>query len=198
MPNPAPGNKRRLKSFKRMLGNYDLDERVLALEAAIRKIPSRRATRVGQADRDILRLEMIADVTVFEPVTIPRVATVDDPNRYSAGVTHPWRLISTESAGSRSSEAVFHRTKEDGILVGQQRAGERRRLRVGQPVEAGVERMTGASKNYRPNARAAYNGGRARADLHSVEPTTQPFLAARYPALTASTSVMYFPCLVLP
>jgi hypothetical protein len=83
----APRN-RVVWSFRWILGTCVLDERVLTVEEAIRKMTSRRATRVGQADCDILRVGMIADVMAFEPVTIPYVATVDHPNPYSAGV-HP-------------------------------------------------------------------------------------------------------------
>ena len=47
---------------------------------------SRPATRVGLADRGILRPAMMADVTVFDPATIRDVATFNDSNRYATGV----------------------------------------------------------------------------------------------------------------
>jgi dihydroorotase/N-acyl-D-amino-acid deacylase len=75
-------------SFPRILGHYVRDERVLTLEEAIRKMTSKAAARVHLADRGILRPGMIADITVFDPVTIRDVATFDQPNHYSVGVRH--------------------------------------------------------------------------------------------------------------
>jgi N-acyl-D-amino-acid deacylase len=73
-------------SFPRILGKYVRDEHLLTLEEAVRKMTSRPATRVGLADRGILRAGLIADITVFDPATIRDVATFEDPNRYSTGV----------------------------------------------------------------------------------------------------------------
>ena len=78
-------------SFPRILGKYVREERLLTLEEAIRKMTSRAATRVGLADRGILREGMMADITVFDPATIRDVATFEDPNHYSAGVK--WVLV---------------------------------------------------------------------------------------------------------
>jgi dihydroorotase/N-acyl-D-amino-acid deacylase len=78
-------------SFPRILGKYVRDERLLTLEEAIRKMTSRPATRVGFADRGVLRPGMMADITVFDPATIRDVATFDDPNHYSVGVK--WVLV---------------------------------------------------------------------------------------------------------
>jgi N-acyl-D-amino-acid deacylase len=73
-------------SFPRILGQYVRDEHLLTLEDAIRKMTSRPATRVGLADRGILRAGLMADITVFDPATIRDVATFEEPNRYSTGV----------------------------------------------------------------------------------------------------------------
>lgn len=78
-------------SFPRILGKYVREERLLTLEEAIRKMTSRAATRVGLADRGILREGMMADITVFDPATIRDVATFEDPNHYSTGVK--WVLV---------------------------------------------------------------------------------------------------------
>jgi N-acyl-D-amino-acid deacylase len=78
-------------SFPRILGKYVRDEHLLTLEDAIRKMTSRPATRVGLADRGILRAGLMADITVFDPATIRDVATFEDPNRYSTGVK--WVLV---------------------------------------------------------------------------------------------------------
>jgi N-acyl-D-amino-acid deacylase len=75
-------------SFPRILGHYVRDEHLLTLEEAIRKMTSKAAARVHLTDRGLLRPGMMADLTIFDPVTIRDVATFDQPNRYSVGVRH--------------------------------------------------------------------------------------------------------------
>ncbi len=75
-------------SFPRILGKYVRDERALTLEEAIRKMTSKAATRVHLTDRGILRPGMMADITIFDPVTIHDGSTFDDPKHYSIGIRH--------------------------------------------------------------------------------------------------------------
>jgi N-acyl-D-amino-acid deacylase len=75
-------------SFTRVLGKYVRDEKLISLEEAIRRFTSRPATRVGLADRGILRPGMKADVTIFNPATVRDVSTFVDPTHYSQGVEH--------------------------------------------------------------------------------------------------------------
>ena len=75
-------------TFPRILGRYVRDQKVLRLEEAIRKMTSQPATRVHLQDRGILRPNMAADVTVFDPATIRDVATFEDPMHYSVGVRY--------------------------------------------------------------------------------------------------------------
>ena len=75
-------------SFPRILGKYVRDEHVLTLEEAIRKMTSKAAARVHLTDRGILRAGMMADITIFDPLTIRDAATFDDPNHYSIGIRH--------------------------------------------------------------------------------------------------------------
>jgi len=75
-------------SFPRILGHYVRDQHLLTLEEAIRKMTSKAAARVHLVDRGVLRPGMAADITVFDANTIHDVATFEDPNRYSVGVTH--------------------------------------------------------------------------------------------------------------
>ncbi|PYS36128.1 MAG: hypothetical protein DMG14_25360 [Acidobacteria bacterium] len=75
-------------SFPRILGKYVRDEHLLTLEEAIRKMTSKAAASVHLHDRGILRPGIIADITIFDPVTIRDVSTFDDPNHYSIGVSH--------------------------------------------------------------------------------------------------------------
>ncbi len=75
-------------SFTRVLGKYVRDEQLIPMEEAIRRFTSRPATRVGLADRGILRAGMKADVTIFNPATVRDVSTFVDPTHYSQGIEH--------------------------------------------------------------------------------------------------------------
>lgn len=75
-------------SFTRVLGKYVRDEKLIPLEEAIRRFTSRPATRVGLADRGILRAGMKADVTIFNPATVRDISTFVDPTHYSQGIEH--------------------------------------------------------------------------------------------------------------
>ena len=75
-------------SFTRVLGKYVRDEKLIPLEEAVRRFTSRPATRVGLADRGILRAGMKADVTIFNPATVRDVSTFVDPTHYSQGIEH--------------------------------------------------------------------------------------------------------------
>ena len=75
-------------SFPRVLGKYVRDEKLIALEEAIRRFTSRPAARVGIADRGLLRPGFKADITIFNPETIIDRSTFEDPTHYSQGVEH--------------------------------------------------------------------------------------------------------------
>lgn len=75
-------------TFPRILGKYVRDEKLLRLEEAVRKMTSLPASRVGFRDRGILRPGMMADVVVFDPVTIRDVAAFKDPRHYSVGMKY--------------------------------------------------------------------------------------------------------------
>jgi dihydroorotase/N-acyl-D-amino-acid deacylase len=75
-------------SLPRILGRYVRELKVLTLEEAVRKMTSLPARRVRFHDRGLLRPGMAADITVFDPDRIRDVATFEDPNRYSEGVSY--------------------------------------------------------------------------------------------------------------
>ena len=75
-------------SFPRVLGKYVRDEKLIALEEAVRRFTSRPAARVGITDRGLLRPGMKADITIFDPATIRDVSTFVDPTHYSVGIPH--------------------------------------------------------------------------------------------------------------
>ncbi|HEY6065289.1 MAG TPA: D-aminoacylase [Thermoanaerobaculia bacterium] len=73
-------------SAARILGKYVRDEKVLPLEEAIRKMTSLPASRMGLADRGVLRPGMAADVVAFDPATVRDRSTYADPIHYSEGI----------------------------------------------------------------------------------------------------------------
>jgi len=75
-------------TFSRVLAEYVRNEHTMTLEDAVRKMTSLAASRVGIADRGILRPGMMADITVFDPSAIQDVASYNDPLRYAVGVKY--------------------------------------------------------------------------------------------------------------
>jgi N-acyl-D-amino-acid deacylase len=83
MPHPrAYGN------FARVLGKYVREEKLLPLEAAVRKLSSLPATNLGLDHRGFLREGYFADVVVFDPKTIADRATFEKPHQYAVGMRH--------------------------------------------------------------------------------------------------------------
>ncbi len=82
---PSP---RTYGSFPRILGQFVRDEALLSLEEAIRKMTGAPAARLGLRERGTIRDGAIADVVVFDPVTIRSNATYDEPRRYPDGIDH--------------------------------------------------------------------------------------------------------------
>jgi N-acyl-D-amino-acid deacylase len=75
-------------TYPRILGRYVREEKLFALEEAVRKMSGAVATRLGLRDRGLLREGMFADVVVFDDKTIVDLATPDKPHQISRGVEH--------------------------------------------------------------------------------------------------------------
>jgi dihydroorotase/N-acyl-D-amino-acid deacylase len=75
-------------SYPRILGRYVREEKLLSLEAAIRKMTGGPAARVGLKERGLLRVGMFADITVFDPTTVIDRATFESPNQYPVGIEY--------------------------------------------------------------------------------------------------------------
>jgi N-acyl-D-amino-acid deacylase len=75
-------------TFVRVLGRYALGERVLSLEAAVRKMTSLPARRLGLADRGTVAAGMAADLVVFDPDRVIDRATYERPHAFCEGVSH--------------------------------------------------------------------------------------------------------------
>ena len=83
MPHP-----RNYGTFPRVLGHYVREESVLSLEAAVHKMTGMPASRMGLADRGVLKADAFADVTVFDPEVVEQTGEWLDPARYPAGIEH--------------------------------------------------------------------------------------------------------------
>jgi N-acyl-D-amino-acid deacylase len=75
-------------SAPRILGHYVRDEHLMSLEEAVRKMTSLPASRMGLADRGIVRAGMAADLVAFDPDKIRDVSTYTDPLHYSEGIPY--------------------------------------------------------------------------------------------------------------
>jgi N-acyl-D-amino-acid deacylase len=75
-------------TFPRILGHYVRDLHLMPLEAAVRKMTSLAAQRVGLRERGLLRPGMFADITVFDPRTVVDRATFDDPHQTAVGIEY--------------------------------------------------------------------------------------------------------------
>ena len=73
-------------TFPRTLGKYVRDEKLLPLEAMIRKITSLPAARFGFSRRGALKPGYHADIVVFDPERIEDKATWQDPHQYPEGI----------------------------------------------------------------------------------------------------------------
>ncbi len=83
--NPHP---RSFGTFPRVLGEYVRQRSLLSLEDAVRKMTSLNATKIGLMDRGILRSQMAADITLFDPAKVKDLATYTEPFQYSEGITY--------------------------------------------------------------------------------------------------------------
>ena len=75
-------------TFPRILAKYVRDEHKLTLPEAIRKFTALPAEREHLADRGVIKRGMWADLVVFDPETIRDVATYENPNRLSEGMSY--------------------------------------------------------------------------------------------------------------
>jgi N-acyl-D-amino-acid deacylase len=84
-PHPHP---RLYGSTARVLGYYARDLGGLSLEHAVRRLGSDGAAILGLGDRGAVRPGAVADLVVFDPVTVADRATYDVPMRHPDGFVH--------------------------------------------------------------------------------------------------------------
>jgi N-acyl-D-amino-acid deacylase len=72
----------------RVLSQYVREEKIMALEEAIRKMTVLPATRFNLSDRGVLRPGKMADVLIFDPNKVNAPSTYDQPHAYSTGMEY--------------------------------------------------------------------------------------------------------------
>ena len=75
-------------TFPRVLAEYVKRRQVLTLEDAVRKMTSWPASRMGLADRGVLREGLRADIVMFDLSRIDDVASYDKPTGTPAGIDY--------------------------------------------------------------------------------------------------------------
>ena len=73
-------------STARVLGTYVRERGIVGLEAAVAKLSSVPAERVGLRDRGTVREGACADLVVFDPATVADLATYERPAVHPAGI----------------------------------------------------------------------------------------------------------------
>jgi N-acyl-D-aspartate/D-glutamate deacylase len=69
-----------------VLGDFVRERGVVDLETAVAKLSAVPAARVGLRDRGVLREGAVADVVVFDPLTVADLATYERPAVHPAGI----------------------------------------------------------------------------------------------------------------
>ena len=75
-------------NFARVLAKYVREEKLMPLEAAVRKLAALPAENLGLKERGRLQVGYFADVAVFDPAKIQDHATFDNPRQYATGMVH--------------------------------------------------------------------------------------------------------------
>ncbi|HKP88021.1 MAG TPA: D-aminoacylase, partial [Blastocatellia bacterium] len=95
-------------TFPRVLGRFAREKRWLTLEEAVRKMTSAPASRLGLADRGLIRKGMKADLVIFDPARVIDRSTFKEPQLLSVGIE---RVLV-------NGEAVWEQGKTTGRLPG--------------------------------------------------------------------------------
>ncbi len=98
-------------NFARVLAKYVRQEKLMPLEAAIRKLAALPAENLGLKQRGRLQSGYFADIAIFDPQTIQDHATFDNPRQYATGMVHVFVngvqvLKNGEHTGAKPGRAV--------------------------------------------------------------------------------------------
>jgi dihydroorotase/N-acyl-D-amino-acid deacylase len=73
-------------TFPRVLARYVREKHILTLEAALAKMTSMPARRLGLTDRGRVAEGLQADLVLFDPATVRDLATFEKPHQYPEGI----------------------------------------------------------------------------------------------------------------
>jgi N-acyl-D-amino-acid deacylase len=101
-------------TYPRILERYVRRLGLLSLEQAIFRMTGMVATKLGLADRGVLRPGAAADVVVFDPPRIHDRATYADPRRTPEGIDHvfvngAWTVKHGKHTGARAGKVLSKR-----------------------------------------------------------------------------------------
>lgn len=74
-------------TFPRVIRKYVLEERVLGLEQAVRKMTGQVAATLGIPDRGLIRTGHKADIVMLDLANIKDNATYEEPHRFPSGIS---------------------------------------------------------------------------------------------------------------
>jgi N-acyl-D-amino-acid deacylase len=103
-------------TFPRVLGKYVREEKVLALEEAVKKMTSLNAEKLGLQDRGLLKAGKKADLTIFDAQRVIDKATFQNPHQYPEGVEYvivngTMVLEKGQHSGAKPGRVLFGRGK---------------------------------------------------------------------------------------
>jgi N-acyl-D-aspartate/D-glutamate deacylase len=75
-------------TFPRILRKYVIEDKVITLEEAIRKMTSLPASKIGLKKRGIIKEGFHADILIFDPNDIKDKATYANPRKYPEGIKY--------------------------------------------------------------------------------------------------------------
>jgi len=75
-------------TFPRVLGKYSREEKIFDLPAAVMKMTSMPATKLGLPKRGLIAKDYYADIVVFNPETVIDNATFADPHQFPTGIEY--------------------------------------------------------------------------------------------------------------
>ncbi|ACC69559.1 D-aminoacylase [Paraburkholderia phymatum] len=90
LPNDPLPHPRLWGAFPRVLGHYARDQKLIALEEAIRKMTSLSARRFGLKERGEVHIGYHADLVLFDPLRVRDAATFEEPQQAADGIDAVW------------------------------------------------------------------------------------------------------------
>ena len=82
------GHPRGYGSYPKVLGQYVRENKYLTIEQAVNKMTRVPANNMGLKERGVLAPGMVADMVVFDPITVLDRATFKRPKLVSEGIIH--------------------------------------------------------------------------------------------------------------